>query len=45
MVLFNKVLVCIGIGVVWVDVKFVNDEFCVGEKIEGIVEVYGGNVE
>ncbi|MGB3888296.1 MAG: sporulation protein, partial [Priestia megaterium] len=45
MALFNKALARIGIGAARVDAKLVNDEFRAGEKIEGIVEVYGGNVE
>lgn len=45
MALFNKILARIGIGAARVDAKLVNDEFRAGEKIEGIVEVYGGNVE
>lgn len=45
MALFNKALARIGIGAARVDAKLVNDEFRAGETIEGIVEVYGGNVE
>lgn len=45
MALFNRILARIGIGAARVDAKLVNDEFRAGEKIEGIVEVYGGNVE
>ncbi|TYR81203.1 sporulation protein [Priestia megaterium] len=45
MALFNKVLARIGIGAARVDAKLVNDTFRAGETIEGIIEVYGGNVE
>ncbi|HWO96798.1 MAG TPA: sporulation protein [Bacillus sp. (in: firmicutes)] len=43
MALFNKVLAQIGIGAATVDTKLVKAQLTAGEKIEGTVEVYGGN--
>lgn len=45
MALFNKVLAQIGIGAATVDTKLVKAQLTAGEKIEGTVEVYGGNTE
>ncbi|MBM7703170.1 sporulation protein [Metabacillus iocasae] len=45
MALFNKVLARIGIGAAKVDTKLYKDQLTAGSKIEGVVEVYGGNIE
>ncbi|KOO50819.1 sporulation protein [Priestia koreensis] len=45
MAIFNKVLARMGIGSARVDTKLYKDQLIAGEKIEGVIEVYGGNVE
>jgi sporulation-control protein len=45
MALFNKVLAQIGIGAATVDTKLVKAQLTAGEKIEGTIEVYGGNTD
>ncbi|MFC3885205.1 sporulation protein [Bacillus songklensis] len=45
MALFNKVLAQIGIGAATVDAKLFKAQLTAGEKVEGIVEVYGGNTD
>ncbi|RSK27272.1 sporulation protein SpoOM [Bacillus sp. HMF5848] len=41
---FNKVLASVGIGSASVDTKLSNAAYSAGDKIEGIVEVRGGNI-
>ncbi len=45
MALFNKVLAQIGVGAATVDTKLVKAQLTAGEKIEGTIEVYGGNTD
>ncbi|APH04720.1 sporulation protein [Bacillus weihaiensis] len=45
MSLFNKILASIGIGSVKVDTKLSDSMIRIGEDVEGIVEVIGGNVD
>lgn len=45
MALFNKVLAQIGIGAATVDAKLVKAQLTAGDKIEGTIEVYGGNTD
>ncbi|SDN63086.1 sporulation-control protein [Psychrobacillus sp. OK028] len=42
---FNKVLASIGVGGAKVDTKLEKSEFTAGEKMQGVVEVIGGNLE
>ncbi len=43
--LFNKVLASIGIGSAKVDTKLHESQLSLGERITGVVEVTGGNVD
>lgn len=45
MSIFNKIFSSIGIGSARVDAKLTKDQFKVGEEVQGIVEVVGGNTE
>ncbi|KAA0550008.1 sporulation protein [Bacillus sp. BGMRC 2118] len=45
MSLFNKVLASIGIGGAKVDTKLHKGSYAVGEDVQGIVEITGGNTE
>ncbi|WP_175639561.1 sporulation protein [Metabacillus schmidteae] len=42
---FNKMLASVGIGSAKVDAKLSGSTIRVGEKVEGIIEVKGGNIE
>ena len=41
----NKLLASVGIGSATVDTKIFRSELVPGEKVEGIVQIRGGNVE
>lgn len=45
MSLFNKILSGIGIGSARVDTKLTTDQLRAGEKVTGVVEIVGGNME
>ncbi|MEH7382100.1 sporulation protein [Bacillus sp. JJ1533] len=45
MSLFNKIFSSIGIGSARVDTKLTSDKLSAGEKVSGIVEIVGGNME
>ncbi|WP_121616587.1 sporulation protein [Virgibacillus halodenitrificans] len=42
---FNKVLASVGVGSAKVDTKLENGDLVQGEKVRGIIEIRGGNVE
>lgn len=42
---FNKILASVGIGSAKVDAKLVESTIRVGESVEGMIEVKGGNIE
>lgn len=42
---FNKMLASIGVGSAKVDTKLEKASYAAGEMIQGVVEVYGGNIE
>lgn len=45
MSLFNKIFSSIGIGSARVDTKLSTDRLKAGEKVTGVVEIVGGNME
>ncbi|HZH62969.1 MAG TPA: sporulation protein [Metabacillus sp.] len=42
---FNKILASVGVGSAKVDAKLSDSNIIVGDKVEGIIEVKGGNIE
>ncbi|WP_456279160.1 sporulation protein [Bacillus sp. AK128] len=45
MSLFNKVLASVGIGATKVDTKIPRGSYTIGDEINGVIEITGGNVE
>ncbi|MCM3162967.1 sporulation protein [Metabacillus litoralis] len=42
---FNKILASVGVGSAKVDAKLSKSSITIGEKVEGVIDVQGGNVE